>query len=965
MSTLNLSSPVSPSEEPLRDHSAATLVRSDHLTFTVVTASNRQPLGKRFWLSGIGELQTETAVPLASGEVAVEHAPSISAFAERLDRLEGHQAVLYGIPALAKATVVTEERLEAMPLTDRKGVIARTREHLQYAQAPGCMMLDFDVSGAPERLLAAVASPEQVRDLLVKAVPELVSAPMVWRPSSSSFLYDGEREVRGLRGQRVYIALARAADIPYLGELLYERFWLLGYGYFVVSASGQLLDRTLLDGVVWRPEGLDFAAGPTCVPPLERRVPSARVWNSEASFFDARSATGLTAEEQRQIEAKRDAERMARHNEARARREQWTRERGKVIAAKAGLSEEVAAGLAKDAVEHRILRPDFLLVTETGTTVAVAELLASPEQWNGKRFGDPLEPDYRGDHRIAWANLRPTTGRPYLYSHAHGGTRYTLSDGRPTIRLLPGDLPRIVDECTDVIVTEGEIYQLKDQLVRVTDQGRLAPVEPEWTVDYLQRHAEFERLQRGGWCRTDLPPKYARTILAKRGEMGLRDLGAIVPGPFLRPDGSVVDQPGYDDRTQVLYRPAGPSAPTVRRDVTPAVAEEVLRHLWAPFSKFPFAGDVDRGCVLALLLTAALRAGVPTSPGGLIESHEAGSGKTLCAQAIANLTGVPAVPQALSQYEEETRKSLFSAARAGVPCVLYDNVGRDRALDSASLAMVLTSGTIADRVLGESTYVTVPFRSLLLFTGNNTQIVGDLNRRLLRVRITPNVENPWRRVFDFCPRARTEATWPSLRVSALELVLAALTAGPVSLEGGSGYPEWDRLVRATVCWVAKNLDIGVCFADPARSLLVGYEDDPERDRLRRVLVSWSAIFGDVPVTVREAVEITDREPLPPATPEGDPYPRAEAVRQLEEVLGEIDRQRSTHAIGIYLDQQEGRIVEGLALVHAGKRGGSNRWIVRRASDQGSAPEGPRRSTVSGGEARAEHTAATVAGVGGI
>src|SRR2546426_6488484 len=108
---------------------------------------------------------------------------------------------------------------------------------------------------------------------------------------------------------------------------------------------------------------------------------------------------------------------------------------------------------------------------------------------------------------------------------------------------------------------------------------------------------------------------------------------------------------------------------------------------------------------LALLLTAALRVGLATAPGGLIESHEAGSGKTLCAQAIANLTGVPAVPQALSQYEEETRKSLFSAARAGVPSVLYDNVGRDRALDSASLAMVLTSGTIADRVLGESTYV--------------------------------------------------------------------------------------------------------------------------------------------------------------------------------------------------------------------------------------------------------------------
>jgi hypothetical protein len=940
-----------------------TLVRPDQLTFTVVSATNRQPLGKRFWLSGAGELQTETAVPLASGEVAVAHAASIAAFAQWLDRLEAHQAVLYGIPSTPTARVVTRECLDAIPATERQGVIARTREHLQFAQAPGCMMLDFDVSGAPERILAAVALPDQVRDLLVKAVPELASAPMVWRPSSSSYLYDSDKEVRGLRGQRVYLAVARAADIPQLGHLLYERLWLLGYGYFVVSASGQLLDRTLLDGAVWQPERLDFAAGPTCVPPLERRVPSARIWNGEAPFFDARSATGLTAEEQRQIKAKRDAERMAKRNEARARREQWTLERGKVIAARAGVSEEVAAGIAKDAAEHRVLRPDFLLVTEAGTTVAVAELLASPEKWHGQRFADPLEPDYRADRRIAWANLRPATGRPYLYSHAHGGTRYTLSDGRPTIRLVPGDLPRIVDECTDVILTEGEVYQLKDQLVRVTDQGRLAPVEPDWAVDYLQRHAEFERLQAKGWRRTDLPLNYARTILAKRGEMGLRELGAIVPGPFLRPDGSVVDQPGYDDATQVLYRPTGPSGTSVRPHVTPAMAEDVLRRLWAPFSKFPFAGDIDRGCVLALLLTAALRAGIPTSPGGLIESHEAGSGKTLCAQAIANLTGVPAVPQALSQYEEETKKSLFSAARAGVPCVLYDNVGRDRALDSASLAMVLTSGTLADRILGESTYVTLPFRSLLLFTGNNTRIVGDLNRRLLRVRITPNVENPWRRVFPFCPRARTEATWLGLRVSALELVLAALAAGPVSLEGGSGYPEWDRLVRATVCWVAKNLDIGVSFADPARSLLAGYEDDPERDRLRRLLVSWRTIFGDVPVTVREAAETTDPASLPPVTPAGPLDSREEAVRQLEEVLGEIDRQRSTHTIGIYLDQQEGRIVEGLALVKAGKQGGSNRWIVRRESDHGSAPEGSRQPAIARTAAVAERTPGT--GEGGV
>src|SRR2546427_6527120 len=413
MSTSNVLSPVSPSGE---GEIQTRLVLPDELTFTVVTASNQQPLGKRYWLTGTGELETETAVPLASGEVTVEHARSISAFAQRLEGLETHQALLYGIASIPRAKLVTQKRLDAVPHDQRGGVIARTREYLQFAQAPGVAMLDFDVSGAPQSLLDLVASPDQTRGLLIEAVPDLAAAPIVWRPSSSSYLYDGDREVRGLRGQRGYIAVTRAADIPYLGELLYERLWLLGYGYFAVSASGQLLDRTILDGRVWQPERLDFAAGPTCVPPLERRVPGARIWNGEAPFFDARSAGGLTADETRHIEARRNAERMAKDTEARARRNEWTLARSKAIAATTGVPDSVAADIAREAADLRILRPDFPLITEDEETVTVAELLAAPGVWHGRRFHDPLEPDYRGDNRIAWANLRPGNGRPYLFS---------------------------------------------------------------------------------------------------------------------------------------------------------------------------------------------------------------------------------------------------------------------------------------------------------------------------------------------------------------------------------------------------------------------------------------------------------------------------------------------------------------------------------------------------------------------
>src|SRR2546423_8848988 len=84
-------------------------VYPDRLTFTVVTTTNRQPLAKRFWLNKKGELQTETAAALARGRADVEDAASLAEFSERLDRLRRNQAVLYGIPQLAMAAVVTKE----------------------------------------------------------------------------------------------------------------------------------------------------------------------------------------------------------------------------------------------------------------------------------------------------------------------------------------------------------------------------------------------------------------------------------------------------------------------------------------------------------------------------------------------------------------------------------------------------------------------------------------------------------------------------------------------------------------------------------------------------------------------------------------------------------------------------------------------------------------------------------------
>lgn len=199
------------------------------------------------------------------------------------------------------------------------------------------------------------------------------------------------------------------------------------------------------------------------------------------------------------------------------------------IAKVAGIAEDTAEAIALEAVEHRVIRSDFLLTSEEGARVAVRDLLTDPDVWHGRRFFDPLEPEYRGDSRIAWANLHPDHGGAYLYSHAHGGVRYQLANDRETIQLIGGALPHIVDRTSAIMAEDADIYQLQDQIVRVTEDGRLATVQPEWIADRLQRTVDFQRRTKsGGTVPADLSMKYAKTILAKRGKSGSR---ASPPSP--------------------------------------------------------------------------------------------------------------------------------------------------------------------------------------------------------------------------------------------------------------------------------------------------------------------------------------------------------------------------------------------------------------------------------------------------
>jgi len=206
----------------------------------------------------------------------------------------------------------------------------------------------------------------------------------------------------------------------------------------------------------------------------------------------------------------------------------------------------------------------------------------------------------------------------------------------------------------------------------------------------------------------------------------------------VRLDGTILDQPGYDPITRLIYVPSPgfvlPPLPT-----TPSHAEVQQAATWLQtelFPDFPFALDAygrptvsaSKANAMALLLTPILRPAIPGPvPLGVIEAPQAGTGKTLLASAIVvATTGHQAAMQAAPREEAEWRKTLTAILREGAPFCVLDNV---HALWSSTLAAALTAPTWTDRLLGSTQMLTLPQHTVFLATGNNIEVGGDLPRR--------------------------------------------------------------------------------------------------------------------------------------------------------------------------------------------------------------------------------------------
>ncbi len=811
------------------------------ISFTILSSSNGA-LTKRFTVDEQGNLAKKTAAKLIHGTAQRHTVDSPAEFALFLDTLEAHQALAFGITERTEAPIVTQEELAKAP-----GAIARDRQHFRFTQAPSVWFLDYDY----DRSIASdpPLSPSEVRDKLIEACPSLAEAPMVAVPSASSYIYRNEEQLLGPGGVHLYVFVQNGADIPRAATGLYEHLWRTGTGRFIVGKAGQLLDRCLLDRSVTQPERLSFDAGAVCTPPLAQRRPAPQLWNADAPLFDSRLIAEPTAEEQEMIRQKRADARESVAPERKQVRDVYVTERTQALVAQ-GVDSDTAQRTAEFAADQQMLLADFRLQRPDGKEVSVAEVLANPSKYHAARFRDPLEPEYRGDHRIAFANLF-SGGRPFIYSHAHGGRRFELYPQTRTLQIQPGELPRRQDDVLEVLRLQGNVFDqpiggAEYRMVYVAG-GHIVPFTEVSLQTYLGRLFRFERYDgRAKACvPTDTPLALVRGVMGESTARKLPVLEGVVGDPVMRTDGTILATAGYSESDCLFSEYDDILQVPIAEHPTDEQVRRAFATLWRPFDLFPFTDGDMRAGMVAALLTATVRSTIPTAPAFMFEAPSAGSGKSLLAKCVAGLaTGRRAVPESPPSKDEEQKKGLFAALRGGARVIFWDNIVAP-VYGTSALCAFVTSSRYGDRVLGISQKEEYPNRALFLMTGNNPRVEGDACRRVIRVRIDAELEYPSLRAFDLEPESFVLDHRSELWAAALTILRGFQSRGvPRQTKDRAGsFEDWDRMVRQCVLWLGREGLASVELGDPYASAIANLDQDPVKDVVSDVLRAWHALFS--------------------------------------------------------------------------------------------------------------------------
>jgi putative DNA primase/helicase len=497
----------------------------------------------------------------------------------------------------------------------------------------------------------------------------------------------------------------------------------------------------------------------------------------------------------------------------------------------------------------------------------------------------------------------------------------------PTIHIQGGQLNKHADDGLAAMYAAGTpFYQRAFKLVRVCSVSAKAsdetaievpgvvPVELAALRRALGEAARWEKFNAKMEIVAIDPPKdVVEQIAAMVGYWKFPSLAGVIGTPTLRPDGSLLINPGYDAATGlVLISP--PPMPPIPDRPTWHDAEAALTVLNDLLVDFPFADEVSRAVAMSMLITPVVRPALGAAvPIHVADAPQAGTGKSYLGDLAASIaigSRCPATP--FTKDEAELEKRLTASILAGHPIVSLDNASAP--LGTSFLNQMISQSMLDLRPLGSSGLVRVPNMYSVFANGNNVTIAADLVRRTLRSLLDANMENPETREFSGDPVRTVLANRGKYIAAALTIARAYIVAGrPDRRPKLAGFDVWSDTVRSALVWLN--------WQDPVDSMAKLREDDPHRAKVAAVLDAWPT----------ELTEYSTAELIAAATEGND---RGELKwPQFLEAIKAVGADRhgnpSAEALGKWLRDNKGAVFAGRKLTKSGteKR---PRWMLADA-----------------------------------
>jgi putative DNA primase/helicase len=420
------------------------------------------------------------------------------------------------------------------------------------------------------------------------------------------------------------------------------------------------------------------------------------------------------------------------------------------------------------------------------------------------------------------------------------------------IRIVKGEIARMVDEAESALIAAADtapimvragllVQPVVDRLVaahgRTTEVTLLKALGAANLIYLLNKHAAtFEHYDGRSkkWVLVDPPPAVA-TQLLKKDRWQFPKVAGVITTPTLRPDGTILDRPGYDPATQLWYAPDSQLVlPQLSATPTREEAEQALALLKSLLVNFPFVADVDRSVGLAAQLTTVLRGAFGVAPMTLLRAPDVGTGKSFLIDLISTLArGQPCPVITNTISVEEMEKRLGALVLEGVPLISLDNCSNN--IGGDLLCQITERRLIRIRILGKSEAPECEWRGVLFATGNNITLLGDMTRRGLIANLDARIERPELRTFDFDPIERVLTDRGAYIAAAITIARGYITAGKPNVCGSLGsYGEWSSFVRSPLIWLGEE--------DPVQSMEQAREEDPARRALHNLIDIWCMLF---------------------------------------------------------------------------------------------------------------------------